>query len=144
MRVIWAMGSATAAEVEQQVAGRHQWTNATVKTLLGRLVEKGMLATVKDGRCFIYTARITEDEVLGQLAQEFLSKVCETRQALLLEDLIDSCQLTELNIAELIERLRVKQPVARVDCNCVNDFDCCTMHQQNDENKVEMLVKTRK
>ena len=53
MRVIWSLGEARVDEISCQISPDLDWSLATVKTLLGRLVKKGMLSTEKEGRKFV-------------------------------------------------------------------------------------------
>ena len=41
MRVLWAKGQATSSEIIAIVAKKLDWSASTVKTLLGRLADKG-------------------------------------------------------------------------------------------------------
>nr|2K4B_A Chain A, Transcriptional regulator [Lactococcus lactis subsp. lactis] len=54
MRVIWSLGEARVDEIYAQIPQELEWSLATVKTLLGRLVKKEMLSTEKEGRKFVY------------------------------------------------------------------------------------------
>ena len=50
MRVVWANGRVTSKEVISVLKEKMDWKQATTKTLLGRLVEKGALNTEQEGR----------------------------------------------------------------------------------------------
>ena len=55
MRVLWAKGQATSSEIIAILAKKLDWSASTVKTLLGRLADKGLsikLAWVKMKRIF--------------------------------------------------------------------------------------------
>ena len=49
------------------------WTQSTIKTILGRLVGKGVLNTEHEGRKFIYTANIEEKGRKGLCRRYFLT-----------------------------------------------------------------------
>lgn len=57
MRVVWANGRVTSKEIISILKEKMDWKQATIKTLLGRLVEKGVLNTEQEGRKFIYTTK---------------------------------------------------------------------------------------
>ena len=57
MRVVWANGRVTSKEIISILKEKMDWKQATIKTLLGRLVEKGALNTEQEGRKFIYTTK---------------------------------------------------------------------------------------
>lgn len=125
MRVIWSMGKANSADVEAQIAERQNWTVATIKTLLGRLVKKEMLAKVRGGRFYTYTANISEDEALKKMGEELLSETCKTRQPMILSNLIKSTSLTSEDVKQLKILLDQKETVTEVECTCIKDFGVC-------------------
>lgn len=45
MRVLWAKGQATSSEIIAILAKKLDWSASTVKTLLGRLADKGYLTS---------------------------------------------------------------------------------------------------
>lgn len=125
MRVIWSMGKANSAEVEAQIAERQNWTVATIKTLLGRLVKKEVLAKVRNGRFYTYTANISEEDTLEKMGEELLSETCKTRQPIILFNLIKSMSLTAENVKQLKDLLDQKETVAEIECTCIKDFGVC-------------------
>ncbi len=54
MEVIWQRPTATAAEVIAALASATDWKHRTIRTLLARLVEKGVLAAQPDGNRHLY------------------------------------------------------------------------------------------
>ena len=76
MRVVWANGRVTSKEVISILKEKMDWKQATIKTLLGRLVEKGVLNTEKEGRKFIYTANIEEKEAVGNYTDDIFNRIC--------------------------------------------------------------------
>ena len=73
MRVVWANGRVTSKEVISILKEKMDWKQATIKTLLGRLVEKGVINTEKEGRKFIYTANIEEKEAVGNYTDDIFN-----------------------------------------------------------------------
>ncbi|MDR0199461.1 MAG: CopY/TcrY family copper transport repressor [Streptococcaceae bacterium] len=132
MRVIWSLGSAKVEDVVRQVADRQDWSLATIKTLLGRLVKKGMLTTTKEGRCFIYQPTVEECDALQSMTQELLDKVCATKQVQLLEDMVTASKLTAADVSRLVEKLSSKETLESIECTCLTKFghgDCKHMHE---------------
>ena len=54
MEALWRRQPQGADEVVAAVAGAQDWSEATVKTLLNRLLSKGAIAADKDGRRYLY------------------------------------------------------------------------------------------
>lgn len=67
MEILWADAPLTANMVAERLEGQQQWTLATVKTLLSRLLAKGALAAEAEGRRFLYRPMIERtDYVTGE------------------------------------------------------------------------------
>jgi predicted transcriptional regulator len=54
MQVVWRRRSVTAAEVIEALVPRTGWSHRTVRTLLARLVDKGVLAVEQEGHRYRY------------------------------------------------------------------------------------------
>ncbi len=124
MRVIWSLGEARVDEVYNQIS-LMDWSLATVKTLLGRLVKKEMLSTEKEGRKFIYRPLIDENDAIDRMSQNLLKKVCATKQRNVLGQMIANSELTKSDIEQLQEALSEKVAVAEVHCNCLETVGAC-------------------
>lgn len=144
MRVIWSLGNAKVEEVMQQISNRRNWSTATVKTLLGRLVKKDILETEKDGRCFVYRAKVGEEEAIRLLTQELLMKICATKHALAISDAVELSMLTKEDIALLIEKLKGTTPVESTRCSCLDDDENCRCMHQKQKGEDKMLKTTYK
>ena len=77
MRVVWAHGSVTSRIIIEVLEDKMGWKESTIKTLIGRLVDKMALDTSKDGRRFIYKAKVSEENTVKCYSEELLSRVCD-------------------------------------------------------------------
>src|SRR6266581_4509927 len=75
MKVLWDKGRAGAQEVTDALAVERNWRPQTVKTLLNRLVKKGAVVYVEEGRRFIYRPKVSRDAVARAESRSFLSRV---------------------------------------------------------------------
>jgi len=67
MEALWRRQPQSADEVVAAVAEGQDWSEATVKTLLNRLLSKGAVAADKDGRRYLYRPVLArEDYVLDE------------------------------------------------------------------------------
>lgn len=67
MEALWSRGPMTAEEIVQTVAPARDWGEATVKTLINRLLKKKALASQRSGGRALYRPLITrEDYVTGE------------------------------------------------------------------------------
>src|SRR5215813_1702023 len=74
MRVVWARGGATVGEVHAALRTR-RLAQATIATLLRRMEAKGALMHDKQGRQFIYRARITEQQARRSVVAEVAERL---------------------------------------------------------------------
>ena len=91
MEVLWDRGTATAAEVCEAVCEARDWSLATVKTLLSRLVQKQAIATRPDGRRFIYTPLIARADYVGGESRRLVDRLFGGRAAPLFAHLAAGC-----------------------------------------------------
>ncbi|WP_291195467.1 BlaI/MecI/CopY family transcriptional regulator [Hyphomonas sp.] len=101
MDVLWARPGLAASDVHDALGDGRDWNVRTVKTFLARLVEKGALTTVEDGRRYLYFPAIKEDEYKAEAATQFIDRVFSGRAAPLVAHLADARGLTREDIAEL-------------------------------------------
>ncbi len=67
MEVLWDEAPLTAAEVAERIDPVRGWSDRTVKTMLSRLLGKGVLAHEEDGRRYLYRPTIARvDYVAGE------------------------------------------------------------------------------
>jgi BlaI family penicillinase repressor len=75
MGPIWEAGASTAADVIKRLRATHDWNHSTIRTLLARLVEKGVLDYQVDGSRYIYRAAVSRQSCVRQEGRSFLEKV---------------------------------------------------------------------
>ena len=101
MEVLWAKSPLTAAEVCDEVCAERGWSLATVKTLLGRLVQKHAIAAAPDGRRYLYSPLIGRAEYVGGESRRLVERLFGGRAAPLFAHLAEQEALTEDDLAEI-------------------------------------------
>ncbi len=102
MQVIWKARQATAAEVIEQLTPVTGWSHRTVRTLLGRLVDKGALTALEDGQRYLYKPAVTKKRCVRAASHSFLEKVFAGDPTELLVHFVQDSDLS----AEEAERLK--------------------------------------
>lgn len=110
MDVLWERPRRTAAEVCQDVCSQRGWSLATVKTLLSRLVQKGVLAAEPDGRRFLYTPLIARAAYVGGESRRLVDRLFGGSAASMIAHLAETEALTEDDLAEIEALLRELRP----------------------------------
>ncbi|MEM7779105.1 MAG: BlaI/MecI/CopY family transcriptional regulator [Pseudomonadota bacterium] len=106
MEVLWDRGTATAAEVCERVCDTREWSLATVKTLLSRLVQKQAIATEPDGRRFLYSPIIEREDYVGGESRRLVDRLFGGKAASLVAHLAETEALTEDDLSEIEKLLK--------------------------------------
>ncbi|MFS8501965.1 MAG: BlaI/MecI/CopY family transcriptional regulator, partial [Caldicoprobacter sp.] len=101
MKVIWAKSRCTASEVIQELSSCTRWKPKTVKTLLSRLVKKGVLGYEERDRAYVYYPLIDEEECIKKESRSFLERVYNGSLSRMLITFIKEAKLTDREIDEL-------------------------------------------
>lgn len=110
MEALWERPRQTAAEVCELVCTRRGWSLATVKTLLSRLVQKGVIASEPDGRRFLYTPIIAREDYVGGESRRLVDRLFGGRAASLVAHLAENEALSEADFQEIEALLKELRP----------------------------------
>lgn len=101
MEVLWQRSPQTSEEVVAALGQRQDWQEATIKTLLNRLLNKGAIEAQKDGRRYLYSPRLRrEDWVMGE-SESLLARLFDGRVAPLVAHFSQQRKLSAADVAEL-------------------------------------------
>jgi len=106
MEVLWNEAPLTAAEVAGRVPAERRWSIRTVKTMLARLLAKGVLAHEEEGRRYLYRPAIARADYVAQESGRLLDRMFGGRVTPLVAHLAERDRLTEADIAEIEALLR--------------------------------------
>lgn len=101
MDVLWARSPLSAEDVAAQLAGRQDWQDATIKTLLNRLLNKGAIEAARDGRRYLYSPRIRREDWVLEESRGLLDRLFGGRVAPLVAHFSEQRKLSRKDIAEL-------------------------------------------
>jgi predicted transcriptional regulator len=102
MEVLWAAAEPlTAADVTQRIDPARDWSDRTVKTMLGRLLTKGALAHEEDGRRYLYRPVVARDHYVAGESRRLVDRLFGGRAAPLVAHLAQGDGLSADDIAEL-------------------------------------------
>ncbi len=109
MTVLWDRHPLTSGEVADALAGRTGWHPKTVRTLLGRLVQKGYLAYQPEGTRYHYSPAVPREECVREESRSFVERVFGGDAQSLLAHFVRSAELSSEEIAELRRLLDHKE-----------------------------------
>ena len=101
MEALWDKAPLSAAQVCDTVCARRDWSVATVKTLLSRLVTKGALATEPEGRRFLYRPTIERSAYVGGESRKLVDRLFGGKPATLFAHLAETEALSDDDLSEI-------------------------------------------
>jgi BlaI family transcriptional regulator, penicillinase repressor len=109
MRVVWARHPITATDiVKELVAGDATWHPKTARTFLNRLVQKKALGHEPQGRSYVYTPRVSEQDCAAAASESFLERVFGGSLRPMLVHFVEQRRITKKDLEELKNLLEEK------------------------------------
>jgi len=75
VKPLWENGPMAARDIFRCVPAEQGWAYKTVKTMLSRLVKKGVLTYVQVGNSYLYSAAYNRDEMTRAATGNFIQRV---------------------------------------------------------------------
>jgi BlaI family penicillinase repressor len=101
MDVLWRSHPLAAEDVVAALAASRDWQEATIKTLLNRLLKKGAIRAEKDGRRYFYSPVLERDDWVLDESEGLLDRLFDGRVAPLVAHFSAHRKLSRKDIAEL-------------------------------------------
>ena len=109
MKLLWrAENALPITQLREKLQKTKGWEPATIKTLVGRLVNKGVVRQEKRN-VFYYSPLITEKEYSTWATQDLISRVYNGSARNLISALVNSDGLTQEDLDELRQMFRVEE-----------------------------------
>ena len=105
MECLWDHAPQTMGEITATLESATGWTRQTVITLLKRMTEKGAVSMDDSGRAKKYTPLITREEASAEETHKLLNHVFKGKASLLVNQLVDSGNLTEEDLKEILKAM---------------------------------------
>ena len=120
MHEIWLAEPVTSNRIYKRLQEKTQWSAGTIKTLLHRLVEKGVLEFQRKGNRYLYRSRFTEAQCVEHVSDQLLHTVFQGRPMPMLKYLVETSRLsgTEINnLHEMLSDIQRGLPDGSVEAN---------------------------
>ena len=102
MEALWSADAPlTAADVADKIGSDRDWSLATVKTMLSRLLTKGAVRHTEDGRRFLYAPAIERSDFEARESVRFVDRMFGGRLSPLVARLAEEDALDEADIAAI-------------------------------------------
>ena len=115
MKIVWSHDAVSAETVREQLD--RGLKEATVRTVLRRLEEKGLVTHTTDNRTFLYSATESRERVAARAVKRIVDWFCDGSVDEVLVGMVDSEMLDAAQLDRLMERVQQakqsKKPAAR-------------------------------
>jgi len=109
MEALWRDSPLSAEQVVSQVSADQDWTPATVKSLLNRLLTKGAVAAEAQGRRYLYRPLIARNDYVHAESRGLIDRLFDGRLAPMVAHFSQREALSPGDVAEL------KRLIAEID-----------------------------
>ena len=109
MRVLWARGESTAADVHRALEPTHGLAPTTIATMLRKMETKGVVAHRAEGRRFIYRPTVTEAAVRRSMVADLTEHLFGGSAAALASHLIEAHDVDQRELDALRESIERAQ-----------------------------------
>jgi predicted transcriptional regulator len=109
MNFVWSHGPATSEEIREGLAPRRRMKDATARTVLRRLEEKGYLTHSVEGRTYIYRGLERPEKVAVSAIRQLLDRFCGGSVEQLLVGMVDQDVISSRELTELARKIKDRQ-----------------------------------
>lgn len=106
MQILWREGRATADGVRLALAPERELKDATVRTVLRRLEEKGYARHVEEGRAYVYSPAVKQESVAARALRQILDTFFGGNVEEMVVGMVEN---------EVIDRAELKRLAARLE-----------------------------
>ena len=108
MKIVWKSAPINTNEITERLLKTTSWSAKTIQTLIKRLVTKGALTYEKQGRVFVYTPLVEENEYISQQSNSFIKRFYDGDISAMLWAYLENNQLSETELNHLRSLLSKK------------------------------------
>ena len=109
MNVLWESSPLTSSDVAEKLCEQMQWHVKTVKTLLGRLVQKGALRYRQEGNRYFYQPVIARERYVQSESRSFIDRVFGGKATPAVVHFVETMKLSDEDLEELRSNLDRKK-----------------------------------
>ena len=109
IQVVWEREPCAAPTVQEELVARKKWTYSTVKTLMDRMVGKGLLTTERIRNLILYRSAVSREQAQHGELMRTLKRAFGGAFTPMMEFMLESDALSQGEITELEGMIRKKR-----------------------------------
>jgi BlaI family transcriptional regulator, penicillinase repressor len=106
LHALWTAGPATAEQIREALAATHPLKDSTIRTLLRRLEQRGLLAHTVEGKVFVYRAVVPPRSLAARSVQQIIERFWAGSAEQFLAGLVDEKVLSAAQIRRLAAKIK--------------------------------------
>ena len=109
VKAVWQHQPCAAPAVQEALEAERNWSYSTVKTMMDRMVAKGLLKTKKIRNLILYRSAVTKEQAQSSEFLRMVKRAFDGALTPMMQFLLDSNQLSKGQLAELEEMIKAKK-----------------------------------
>jgi len=109
IEVVWEHEPCAAPTVQEELVSRKQWTYSTVKTLMDRMVAKGLLTTERIRNLILYRSAISRNDAQRGELMRTVKRAFGGTFTPMMQFMLDDNTLSKRELEDLEEMIRKKR-----------------------------------
>lgn len=105
MKYIWKEAPVSTTEITRHLTATTKWNPKTIQTLIKRLVTKEALSYEKQGRVFVYTPLVREEDYVNQESKSFLKRYFNGNLSAMFSTFLENEKISDEEIDSLRQLL---------------------------------------
>jgi BlaI family transcriptional regulator, penicillinase repressor len=106
MRVVWRLEPCAAPTVQEELAEERGWAYTTIKTMMDRMVKKGLLETQRMRNLYLYSASVSEVQARRNEIMRAVKRAFDGTVTPMMQFLIENDELTEKDYQKLEKMIK--------------------------------------
>jgi len=109
IQAVWEKEPCAAPAIQEELEARKNWHYSTVKTLMDRMVTKGLLTTERIRNLILYSSAITRVEAQKGEIMRAVKRAFDGALTPMMQFMLDEHNLSQKQLAELESLIRKKR-----------------------------------
>jgi BlaI family penicillinase repressor len=109
IKAVWQLEPVAAPAVQEALVRQTAWTYSTVKTLMDRMVEKGLLSTQRIRNLTLYRASVTQVQARRSEVMRAVRRAFDGAMAPMMHFLLERSDLSHEDLDEMQRLIREKR-----------------------------------
>ena len=101
LRVVWKLEPCAAPTVQEELQDKKGWAYTTVKTMMDRMVAKGLLKTQRIRNLYLYSSAVTQSQARRGEIKRAVTRAFDGTLTPMMQFLIENDELSEAECSQL-------------------------------------------